>query len=507
VTTLSLATVLAEAARRTPDAPALVEGDLRLTYGQLWREARSHAAALQRHGVRPGDRVALVAPNVAGFVRAYYGILAAGGVVVPVPTLLTADEASYLLRHSGATTVLYDASFVDVAVPAAGSVGLPARDIAALGAEDAEPLRTAVAREAEDTAVVFYTSGTTGRPKGALLTHLNLVMNATVNAFDANPIRRDDVVMGCLPLFHTFGQTVSMNSTFRVGATLLLQPRFDPGAALELMRRERATLFFGVPTMFVQLLEAAPPARDKGGLPQLRDCVSGGASLPVAVLERFEETFGTTVYEGYGLSETSPTASVNQPWFGTRAGTVGHPIWGVEVEIADGTVEDRIELLPAGRLGEIVVRGHNVFAGYLDDPDATAGAVVDGWFRTGDIGKRDEDGFITIVDRKKDLIIRGGFNVYPREVEEVLHRHPGVAQVAVIGVPDDEQGEEVCAVVVPAVPDLDGDEVVAWARERLGRHKYPRRVEVLDALPMGPSHKILKRELRARLATPAGDRS
>ncbi len=504
MTTLSLATVLAEAARRTPEATALVEGDLRLGYGQLWREARSLAAALQRDGVRPGDRVALVAPNVADFVRAYYGILAAGGVVVPVPTLLTADEASYLVRSSGAMTVLYDASFAGVAAPAAQAVGVPARDVAALGAEGVEPLRTLVPREAEDTAVVFYTSGTTGRPKGALLTHLNLVMNATVNAFDANPMRRDDVVMGCLPLFHTFGQTVSMNSTFRVGATLLLQPRFDPGAALELMQRERATLFFGVPTMFVQLLEAATEA---AALPRLRDCVSGGASLPVAVLERFESTFATTVYEGYGLSETSPTASVNQPWFGTRAGTVGHPIWGVEVEIADETVDDRIELLPAGRLGEIVVRGHNVFAGYLDDPAATADAVVDGWFRTGDIGSRDEEGFITIVDRKKDLIIRGGFNVYPREVEEVLHRHPGVAQVAVVGVPDDQQGEEVCAVVVAAAPGLDGDEVVAWARERLGGHKYPRRVEVVEALPMGPSHKILKRELRARLATPTGDAS
>ncbi len=504
MTTLSLATVLAEAARRTPEATALVEGDLRLGYGQLWREARSLAAALQRDGVRPGDRVALVAPNVADFVRAYYGILAAGGVVVPVPTLLTADEASYLVRSSGAMTVLYDASFAGVAAPAAQAVGVPARDVAALGAEGVEPLRTLVPREAEDTAVVFYTSGTTGRPKGALLTHLNLVMNATVNAFDANPMRRDDVVMGCLPLFHTFGQTVSMNSTFRVGATLLLQPRFDPGAALELMQRERATLFFGVPTMFVQLLEAATEA---AALPRLRDCVSGGASLPVAVLERFESTFATTVYEGYGLSETSPTASVNQPWFGTRAGTVGHPIWGVEVEIADETVDDRIELLPAGRLGEIVVRGHNVFAGYLDDPAATADAVVEGWFRTGDIGSRDEEGFITIVDRKKDLIIRGGFNVYPREVEEVLHRHPGVAQVAVVGVPDDQQGEEVCAVVVAAAPGLDGDEVVAWARERLGGHKYPRRVEVVEALPMGPSHKILKRELRARLATPTGDAS
>jgi long-chain acyl-CoA synthetase len=497
MTTLSLASVLAESARRTPDRLALVQGDLRLTYRDLWRQARQHATALVDRGVGPGDRVALVAPNVADFVRAYYGILAAGGVVVPVPTLLNADEAAYLVRHSGAGTVLYDASFAHVAAPAAETVGVPAHDIAALGADALEPVRTHAARQAEDTAVVFYTSGTTGLPKGALLTHLNLVLNATVNAFDANPIRRDDVVMGCLPLFHTFGQTVSMNSTFRVGATLLLQPRFDPDAAIELMCREAATLFFGVPTMLVHLLEASTRA---SALPQLRDVVSGGASLPVAVLERFEQAFGTTVFEGYGLSETSPTASVNQPWFGTRAGTVGHPIWGVEVEIAAEQVEDRIELLPPGELGEIVVRGHNVFAGYLDNPEATAEAIVDGWFRTGDIGTIDDEGFISIVDRKKDLIIRGGFNVYPREVEEVLNRHPGVAQVAVIGVPDDTLGEEIWAVVIPSTEPVDPGELVAWSREQLGAHKYPRHVEVVDALPMGPSHKVLKRELRTRFA-------
>jgi len=499
MTTLSLATVLAEAARRTPDRPAVVEGPSRISYADLWRQARQHAAALQDKGVRPGDRVALVAPNVADFVRAYYGILAAGGVVVPVPTLLNAEEAAYLVRHSGAQAVVHHQSLSGLAGAAADAAGVPAWDTAALVADDPEPLLAHVAREAEDTAVVFYTSGTTGRPKGALLTHLNLVLNATVNAFDGNPIRRDDVVMGCLPLFHTFGQSVSMNSTFRVGATLLLQPRFDPAAAIELMHCEGATLFFGVPTMYVQLLEAAPRA---AALPELRDCVSGGASLPVVVLERFEKVFGTTVYEGYGLSETSPTASVNQPWFGTRAGTVGHPIWGVEVEVADETVEGRIDLLPAGRLGEIVIRGHNVFAGYLDDPEATAEAVVDGWFRTGDIGSIDDDGFISIVDRKKDLIIRGGFNVYPREVEEVLMRHPGIAQVAVIGVPDETLGEEVCAVVVPVDPE-EGEPpepagLVSWARERLGGHKYPRVVHIVEALPVGPSHKVLKRELRAR---------
>ncbi len=497
MTTLSLATVLAESARRTPEKVALVEGDLRLTYADLWRDARGYAAALHARGVRPGSRVALLAPNVADFVRAYYGILAAGGVVVPVPTLLNADEASYILGHSGAEVLLHEASFGAVAGPAAERTGIPAWDVAGF-ADGVEPLPRLVPREAEDPAVIFYTSGTTGRPKGAVLTHLNLVLNATANAFDANPFLRDDVVMGCLPLFHTFGQTVSMNSTFRVGATLVLQPRFDAARAIETMRAEGATLFFGVPTMYVQLLEAAAGADE---LPRLRDCVSGGASLPVAVLERFEQVFATTVFEGYGLSETSPTASVNQPWFGTRAGTVGHPIWGVEVEIADETVEDRVDLLPDGQLGEIVIRGHNVFAGYLDDPEATRQAVVDGWFRTGDIGRKDAEGFISIVDRKKDLIIRGGFNVYPREVEEVLARHPAVAQVAVIGVPDPERGEEVCAVVVPTAPGaVDGPDLLAWAREQLGRHKYPRLVEVVDELPLGPSHKVLKRELRAQYA-------
>ncbi len=498
MTSLSLATVLAESARRTPDKLGVVQGRVRLTYAELWADALRYGAGLAGPGLGPGSRVALMAPNVADFVRAYYGILANGAVVVPVPTLLNAEEATYIVSHSGAQAVMYESSVTEAAVGAAEAAGVPAWPVEGF-AGDREPLRTYQTRQAEDPAVIFYTSGTTGLPKGAVLTHLNLVMNATVNAFDGNPFLRTDIVMGCLPLFHTFGQSVSMNSTFRVGATLVLQPRFEPRQAIEIMNRERATLFFGVPTMFVQLLEAAAAVED---LPALRDCVSGGASLPVAVLEQFEKTFGTTVFEGYGLSETSPTATVNQPWFGTRAGTVGHPVWGVEVEIADDTAEDRIDLLADGGLGEIVIRGHNIFAGYLDDPESTQESIVDGWFRTGDIGMKDEEGFISIVDRKKDLIIRGGFNVYPREVEEVLMRHPAIAQVAVIGVPDHERGEEICAVVIPNEPgDLDCGELIDWARGQLGSHKYPRRVELVDALPMGPSHKVLKRELRARFAS------
>jgi long-chain acyl-CoA synthetase len=317
-----------------------------------------------------------------------------------------------------------------------------------------------------------------------------------VNTFDANDARHDDIVLGCLPLFHSFGQTVSMNGAFRIGATLVMLARFSGPAAIELMLRENVNVFQGVPTMYVALAEAA------GGyerLPRLRLCISGGASLPMAVLERFNAAFDTTIFEGYGLSETSPTATTNQPHFGTKAGTVGHPVWGVEVEIARAEVEERVELLPVGELGEIVIRGHNVFAGYLGRPEETARSIVDGWFRSGDLGTKDEQGFITIVDRKKDMIIRGGFNVYPREVEEALARYPGIVQVAVIGVPDETHGEEIWAV---AVRDKDASvteqELVDWARQRLGRHKYPRQVRFVDELPVGPSHKVLKRELRAR---------
>ncbi|MET9892645.1 long-chain fatty acid--CoA ligase [Streptomyces sp. NPDC006465] len=497
--TLSLAAILAENARRRPTKTALVEGDLRLTFAEVWRSVLAQAGALVGLGVRPGDRVALMAPNTAEFPHAYYAIAAAGGVVVPVHLLLSASEVEHVLKDSDATLLLCHPAQAGTGAAAARALGV--RTVT-LGAEferlaaDAEPLPSYLTRDADDPAVVFYTSGTTGVPKGAVLSHFNLVMNATVNAFDANDIRPDDIALGALPLFHAFGQTVSLNSTWRAGATLVLLPRFDAARAIELMVKEGVNTFHGVPTMYVALAAAAAAA---GALPELRICISGGASLPVAVLERFEAAFGAKIYEGYGLSETSPTASVNQPLFGTKAGTIGHPLWGVDVEIARADVEGRVELLPPGELGEVVIRGHNVFSGYLGRPEATAEAVVDGWFRTGDLGTKDDEGFLSIVDRKKDVIIRGGYNVYPREVEEVLMRHPAVAQVAVIGLPDELHGEEVCAVVVRAGDaSAEAADITDWSKDHLGRHKYPRRVEFTDAMPLGPSMKVLKRELRAR---------
>ena len=507
--TLSLASVLAESARRRPRQTALVQGGLRLTYAEVWERARAQAAAQVRLGVRPGDRVALLCPNTAEFPQAYYAVLTAGAVVVPVHLLLTAPEMEHVLRDSEASVLLCHPLFAEVAKQAADSAGVR---VCSLGdapvpgvdgclddlARSVEPLRSFVGRAPDDPAVVFYTSGTTGRSKGAVLSHLNLVMNATINAFDTHPVRPGQIALGALPLFHIFGQTVSLNSTWRALGTLVLMPRFDPAEALELMIAENVTIFHGVPTMYFGLVEAA---KNTGRLPELELCVSGGAALPGTVLEAFETAFGTPVYEGYGLSETSPTSSVNQPAYGARAGTVGHAIWGVEVEIAAPDRPDSIELLPPGSLGEIVIRGHNVFTGYLGNPEATSAALVDGWFRTGDLGTKDADGFVTIVDRLKDMVIRSGFNVYPTEVEEALLGHPEISEVAVIGLPDPVTGEEVCAVVVPAPGAMpDADEIIAFARERLGRHKYPRRVEFVSSLPLGPSHKVLKRELRRRFA-------
>ena len=371
-----------------------------------------------------------------------------------------------------------------------------------LRAGELEPVTTYVERQPDDEAVILYTSGTTGSPKGAVLTQLNMTMNAVISSGSVLFLTPDDVILGCLPLFHSFGQTCAMNAGFYAGSTLVLLPKFDGAAAMDVIAAEQVNVFMGVPTMYIGLLAAA---RSDERRPVLRIAVSGGASLPVAIIDKFADVFGADIYEGYGLSETSPVATFNQPVFGRKAGTVGHAIWGTDAAIAAAEIDDRIELLPQGEVGEVVLRGHNIFAGYLNNPEATAAVLVDGWFRTGDLGVKDSDGFLSIVDRKKDLILRGGFNVYPREVEEVLAGHPSVAQVAVIGIADEVQGEEICAVVVTTAEgaDLQAADFIAWSRERLGKHKYPRRVEFAPSLPLGPSGKVLKREL-IKDVSPAG---
>ncbi|RSN64146.1 long-chain fatty acid--CoA ligase [Streptomyces sp. WAC 04229] len=515
--TLSAADVLADTARRTPGSTAVVAGPERVSYGDLWLAARRYAAALRERGVAPGDRVALLLPNTPVFPAAYFGVLALGATVVPVNALLKAEEIAYVLRHSGARAVLCSGSLLGEGEPAAKRAEVPlltvGSEAGATGGSAldrlvarAAPIEAPVPRAPDDIALILYTSGTTGRAKGAMISHLNLLSNidtTMLSPFDMGP---DDVLLGCLPLFHTFGQVCGMGTCFRAGATLVLMPRFTPEAALDLMVRERCTVLMGVPTMYITLLEAA--ARD-ARRPPLARAYSGGSALPVRVLEDFETTFGCPVYEGYGLTETSPCVAYNQKAWPRRPGTVGRPIRGVEAEIARADTEDRVVLLPPGEIGEIVIRGHNVMAGYLDDPEATEAVFVDGWFRSGDLGTKDGEGCLTIVDRKKDMIVRGGYNVYPREVEEALSRHPCVARAAVIGLPDARYGQEVCAVIVPR-PDTAPDaslarDVIAWARERMAAYKYPRRVEFVGALPLGPSGKVLKRELAALLRKRTGE--
>ncbi|MCU1594312.1 MAG: AMP-dependent synthetase, partial [Frankiales bacterium] len=480
-----------------------VLGDLRLTYAQLWAHTKQYAAVLRDRGVGPGDKVALLIPNTPHFPLAYFGTLALGAVAVPVHALLNASEIEYVLSDSGAKALICAAPLLGEGAKGAELAGVPVLAVMDGGDASVEridelalaatPIEGFVQRDPADTAVILYTSGTTGKPKGAELTHLNVTMNVMVSAQHSFAIDETDTVLGCLPLFHTFGQTCCMNTAFYVGATVVLLPRFDGLAALELLVKEECTIFMGVPTMYVGLIEASKKSDLR---PTLKTALSGGAALPLPVLERFEEVFGSKILEGYGLTETSPVATFNQKGFEPRPGTVGKTIWGVEVEVAKAEIDDRIELLPNGELGEIVVRGHNIFKGYLNKPEATAAAIIDGWFRTGDLGDKDDEGYIRILDRKKDMVVRGGYNVYPRDVEEALLRHPSVGQVAVIGLPDDTYGEEVVACVVKA-GDLTEEELITWSKDQLAKYKYPRRVIFVDALPLGPSGKILKRELVA----------
>ncbi|MFE9681819.1 long-chain fatty acid--CoA ligase [Streptomyces sp. NPDC006285] len=516
--TLTLADVLVDPATRCPDRTALVAGPRRISYRDLWLAARRYAAALRDRGIGPGDRVALLVPNTPAFPTAYFGVLALGATVVPVNALLKAEEITYILRHSGARAVLCAGALLEEGEPAAEQARVP---LLTVDADDdgrrtaldalaarATPVESPVPRAPDDIALILYTSGTTGRPKGVMLSHLNVLLNIDTTVLSPFAMRTDDVLLGCLPLFHTFGQICGMGTCFRVGATLVLMSRFTPDEALDLMVREDCTVLMGVPTMYVTLLEAA--ARDPRR-PPLARAYSGGSALPVRVLQDFETAFGCPVHEGYGLTETSPCVAYNQHAWPRRPGTVGRPIRGVQAEIARADTEHEIVLLAPGEVGEIVIRGHNVMAGYLDDPAATAAVLVDGWFRSGDLGVKDAEGCLTIVDRKKDMIVRGGYNVYPREVEEVLSRHPAVAQAAVIGVPDDRYGQEVYAVIVPrpgATTDASlARDIIAWSRRHIASYKYPRHVEFASALPLGPSGKVLKRQLVAVLGAGAADRA
>ncbi|MFI6658942.1 long-chain fatty acid--CoA ligase [Streptomyces sp. NPDC050523] len=490
----NLATLLVNSAAAHNARIAVRHDDTALTYEQLDEASARLADALRHRGVRPGDAVAMTMPNVPLFPVAYYGILRAGGVVVPMNPLLKAREAAFLLRDSGARMALAHPMYAEVVAKAAAETGATclATDSDAFPTllRAAQPLAGVVERADDDTAVILYTSGTTGTPKGAELTHRNLLTNTAATAQTLLLLGPEDVLFGGLPLFHAFGQTCAMNASVAAGATLTLLPRFNAEQALDVMRRDGVTVFLGVPTMYSALLQARRP--DGHDVSRLRLAVSGGAALPVEVLHDFERTLGATVLEGYGLSETSPVASFNHPDRSRKAGSIGTPVRGVEMKLVadDGTPAE------PGAVGEIAVRGENVMKGYFNDPDASARALQDGWFYTGDLARVDEDGFYFVVDRKKDLIIRGGYNVYPREIEEVLYGHPAVAEAAVVGVPDPLHGEEVAAVVVLRTgEEATSQEIRDYVKERVAAYKYPRIVTLATELPKGPTGKILKREI------------
>jgi long-chain acyl-CoA synthetase len=501
---MNLATNLARSAEANPAKPAIILDDTVVPYGMLAQGAARVAGWLQSLGVAPGDRVAVSLPNIPHMPIIYYGILWAGGVVVPVNPLYKAREFAYVLRDAQARVFFAWDGVAEEAGKGAAEAGAEFISVVPtefLGAVMAHEPVALVDRDDQDTAVVLYTSGTTGSPKGAELSHANMASNAQlcVNMIRFTP---DDVVFGGLPLFHSFGQTVGMNATVLAGGTITLLPRFDPTKALEVLQRDRCTVMLGVPTMYVALLQH--PDRASFDLSTLRMCASGGASLPVEVLRGFEAAFGAMILEGYGLSETSPVASFNHPDKVRKPGSIGTPVEGCAMRLIDGDWND----VPEGEVGEIAIRGTNVMKGYLGKPEATAEVMNGEWFRTGDLARRDEEGYYFIVDRAKDMIIRGGFNVYPREIEEVLYEHPAVGTAAVIGIPHESLGEEIAAAItLKPGASATQDELRDFVKDRVAPYKYPRVIWITSDLPLTATGKILKREIHLPSALTEGQGS
>jgi len=492
----NLAELLGRSAAVRPDRVAVKLDDSELSYAALDEAAARAAGLLRAKGVQPGDRVAIMLPNVAYFAICYYGALRAGAAVVTMNGLLKEREVAFHLDDSGAKLLLAWHEFADAACAGAGQTDAECV-LVAPGEFEAllalpEPAYEVAERRADDTALILYTSGTTGTPKGAELTHDNLLRNVEVTV-DLFGLDERAVTLGALPFFHAFGQTCALNATVAVGGCLTLIARFDGGKALEVIERDRVTIFEGVPTMYAAMLHH--PRAQETDTSSLEVCISGGSAMPVEVLRAFERKFGCEILEGYGLSETSPVASFNRRGGERKPGSIGLPIDGVEMRVID---DDGAEV-PQGDVGEVAIRGHNIMKGYWKLEEATADAIdPDGWFKTGDMAKVDEDGYFFIVDRKKDLVIRGGYNIYPREIEEVLYEHPHVREAAVIGIPHDELGEEVgAAIALKPGEDCTSDELREFVKERVAAYKYPRHVWIVDNLPKGPTGKILKREIRA----------
>ncbi len=512
---LNLSTILESSARSRPQAPAYTFGDKTLSFAAINGAASQIANGLKAIGIVQGDKVALSCFNLPYFPMIYFGILKAGAVVVPLSVLLKDEEIAYHLDDSDAKAYFCFEGTADLPMGQMGHKGFryapkcdhfimitanpaapsPIEDTKTLGQlmHGLSPAFETIHTDPNDTAVIIYTSGTTGKPKGAELSHSNLMLNAVLAA-DLFEMTQEDRALIVLPLFHIFAMTCLMNAGLYRGAHCILLPRFDAATVFGLMQQHKITIFAGVPTMYWGLLNYTEDTFDYTAISQqLRLCASGGAALPVQVLKDFEARFKTPVLEGYGMSEGSPIVTFNQLNVGCKPGSIGTPVWGVEVKLID----DNGQEVAVGEKGELWYRGHNVMKGYYKRPDATAETISEGWLHSGDVAIKDEDGFYYIVDRTKDMIIRGGLNVYPREIEEVLIEHEAVSLVAVIGVPDEKMGEEIKAYVVKhSHMAVTEEELMAYVKSRLASYKYPRIIEFIDALPMSATGKILKKELR-----------
>jgi long-chain acyl-CoA synthetase len=512
---LNLAHFLDVTAEKHPEIPAAILDERKLSYAEVASAAHRVANVLKAKGIGHGDKVAMMLPNTPHFPIIYYGILHTGATVVPVNVLYQKSEILHYLRDSDSKAFFAFQLFEEEARKAFEETE-NCKDFIVVGPPDwmdkpetgenfmhlvmqADTEFDTYQTMPDDTAVILYTSGTTGAPKGAELTHFNMFFNAYYAGREITKAKPGQVALVTLPLFHSFGQTCLMNASIISGATMSMLPRFETVKAMEVITRDKVNLIAMVPTMYFFFLNTEDEAANYD-FSSIEIAVSGGAALPEEVHRRFLERFGIAILEGYGLSETSPVASFTVEGEEIRVGSIGKPIWGIDMRVMrdDGSFAD------ADEPGEIVIRGHNVMKGYYKRPDATKGALVDGWFHTGDIGRCDGEGYFYIVDRKKDLIIRGGMNIYPREIEEVLYEHPKVLEAAVIGIPDALRGEEVKVYVSPKEDEeIDPDEIIAFLKERMAKYKWPKFVEVLSELPKGPTGKILKRELKAMAAESA----
>jgi long-chain acyl-CoA synthetase len=500
---LNVGDLVRDTARRLPDKTALIFHDQPIKYAEVDREIDRAAAGFASLGIKRGDRVAVLVHNVPHFVYAYHGLLRAGAVMIPLNTMYTTEEVSYILADADARAIVVAEPFTSTVAGLRDTLPMLEHVIVAgtnapIGAmtweqmvgQGTEP--PLIDPDGEELAVIAYTSGTTGKPKGAMLSHGNLLAN--LDQMTAVPMlaeSEDDVVLLALPLFHIYALNVILGLTLRVGAAALLMERFDAVGSLDAVEKHRVTVLFGAPPMFIAWLNT--PGVDRYDLSSVRLAVSGAAPLPGAVLEDFRRRTGITIWEGYGLTETAPGVTSTAMGGVAKPGSIGRALPGVEIRIVDAHGEDVEE----GDPGEIVVRGPNVFRGYWRQEQASAEAFADGWFRTGDVGYADEDGYIFLVDRKKDMVIVSGFNVYPREVEDALYRHPKVADVAVIGVPHPYTGEAVKAfVVLKPGENATEEEILDFTKRYLARFKCPGVIEFVPELPHLPTGKVLKRVLR-----------